>query len=125
MLDKLHKKLTNQLKSMNIDLDDFKEKRKYLVSAPVLGHMYLLIKIHKKNFPGRAVVSQIDDPTYKVCEILTGILNPLAQKGESFIENSFELKKHLSLLKIDERDIQASLARCYCTLPEHTDRESS
>ena len=90
-------------------MDDFKEKRKYLVSAPVLGHMYLLIKIHKKNFPGRAVVSQIDDPTYKVCEILTGILNPLAQKGESFIENSYELKKHLSLLKIDERDIQASL----------------
>ena len=78
------------------------------MSAPVLGHMYLLLKIHKKNFPGRAVVSQIDDPTYKVCEILTGILNPLAQKGESFIENSFELKKHLSLLKIDERDIQAS-----------------
>ena len=52
LLDKLHKKLTNQLKSMNIDLDDFKEKRKYLVSAPVLGHMYLLIKIHKKNFLG-------------------------------------------------------------------------
>jgi len=52
LLDKLHKKLTSQLKSMNIDLEDFKEKRKYLVSAPVLGHMYLLIKIHKKNFPG-------------------------------------------------------------------------
>ena len=90
ILDKLHKKLINQLKSMKIDVNDFKEKRKYLkiVSAPVLEHMYFLIKIHKKNFPGRAVVSQIDDPTYKMCKILIDILSPLAQKGLSYIENS-------------------------------------
>ena len=96
LLDKLHKKLLNQLRNMNIDMDDFKEKRKYLVSAPVLGHMYLLIKVHKKNFPGRAVVSQIDDPTYKICKILTDILNPLAEKGDSYIQNSDELKKALA-----------------------------
>ena len=48
---------------MKIDMDDFKEKRKYLVSAPVLGRMHLLIKVYKKNFPGRAVVSPIYDPT--------------------------------------------------------------
>ena len=83
-------KISNQLRSMDIDLDDFKEKRKYLVSAPMLGHMYLLIKVHKKNFPGRAVVSQVNDPTYKVCQILTNILNPLATSGQSYIENSFD-----------------------------------
>ena len=44
---------------MKIDMDDFKEKRKYLVSAPVLGHMYLLIKVHKTG------VSQIDNTAYK------------------------------------------------------------
>ena len=108
LLDKLHKKLLNQLKNMKIDMNDFKEKRKYLVSAPVLGHMYLLIKVHKKNFPGRAVVSQIDDPTYKICKILTDILNPLAEKGDSYIQNSYDLKKTLAGLKIDENDIQAS-----------------
>ena len=108
LLDKLHKKLINQLKSMSIDLDDFQEKRKYLVSAPVMGHMYLLIKVHKKNFPGRAGVSQIDDPTYKVCKILTDILNPIARSGESYVENSYELKKFLSTMKIDKHDIQAS-----------------
>ena len=101
LLDKLHKKLINQLKSMNIDLDDFQEKRKYLVSAPVMGHMYLLIKVHKKNFPGRAVVSQIDDPTYKVCKILTDILNPIARSGKSYIENSYELKKFLLIYNED------------------------
>ena len=59
LLDKLHKKIIGQLKAMGIDMDDFKEKRKYLVSAPMLGHRYLFIKVHKKNFPGRAVVSQV------------------------------------------------------------------
>ena len=108
LLDKLHKKLITQLKLMDIDMDDFKEKRRYLVSAPVLGHMYLLIKVHKKNFPGRAVVSQIDDPTYKVCKILTDILNPLTENGQSFIQNSFDLKKTLNILNIDKNDIQAS-----------------
>ena len=108
LLDKLHKKLLNQLRAMDIDMDDFKEKRKYLVSAPMLGHMYLLIKVHKKNFPGRAVVSQINDPTYKVCKILTDILNPLARSGQSYIENSYDLKVFLNNLHVEPNDIQAS-----------------
>ena len=108
LLDRLHKKLIKQLRIMEVDLDDFKEKRKYLVSAPVLGHMYLLIKVHKKNFPGRAVVSQIDDPTYKICKILTDILNPLAINGQSFVENSYDLKKTLAMIQVDKDDIQAS-----------------
>ena len=39
LLDTLHKKLFNQRRNMKIDMDDFKEKRKHRVSAPVLGHM--------------------------------------------------------------------------------------
>ena len=108
LLDRLHKKSIKQLRSLEVDLDDFKEKRKYLVSAPVLGHMYLLIKVHKKNFPGRAVVSQIDALTYKVCKILTDILNPLAINGQSFVENSYDLKKTLAMIQVDKDDIQAS-----------------
>ena len=102
LLDRLHKKLIKQLRIMEVDLDDFKEKRKYLVSAPVLGHMYLLIKVHKKNFLGRAVVSQIDDPTYKICTILIGILNPLAINGQSFAENSYDLDKTLAMIQVDK-----------------------
>ena len=49
LLDKLHKKLINQLKSMKIDINDLKEKRKYLVSAPVLGHMHILIKYTRRT----------------------------------------------------------------------------
>ena len=100
---------------MDIDMDDFKEERKYLVLAPMLGHMYLLIKVPKKNFPGRAVVSQINDPTYKICKILTDILNPLARSGQSYIENSYDLKN----LHIEPNDIQASfdVVALYLNIP--------
>jgi hypothetical protein len=100
LLDKLHKKIISQLKVMGIDMDDFKEKRKNLVSAPMLGHMYLLIKVHKKNFPGRAVVSQVNDPTYKVCKILTDRLNPLVKNGQSYVENAADLKMFLEKRQI-------------------------
>ena len=113
---------------MGIDLGDKKERYKYLSAAPVLANMYLLIKVHKNNFPGRAVVNQTDDPTYKICKILTDILNPLAIKSRSYIENSFELKKVLSSVSVDSKVIQAtfdvrSLAQAFrfrrhCKLPE-------
>ena len=44
----------------------------------------------------RAVVTgaQIDDSTYKICKILTDILNPIVCKGESYLENSSDLTVH-------------------------------
>ena len=66
ILRKLHKKLMNQLISMEIK--DFKEQRRYTITGPVMAAMALLIKVHKKNFPGRAVASQMNDPTYKICK---------------------------------------------------------
>ena len=48
---------------------DWKEQRRYTVTGPVMASMALLIKVHKKNFPGRAYVSQIDDPSYKICKV--------------------------------------------------------
>ena len=62
----------------------------------------------QEEFLGRAVVSQIDDPTYKICKILTDILNPLAINGQSFVENSYDLKKTLAMIQVDKDDIQAS-----------------
>ena len=78
-----------QLKSMG--LTDFKVRRKYLVTGPVMANIYLLIKVHKKNFPGRPVVSQVDVRTYNMCKELTRILKPLDESGQSFIKDSFAL----------------------------------
>ena len=100
LIDKIHKKLVKQLESMG--LTDFKDRREYLVTAPVMANIYLLIKVHKKNFPGRPVVSQIDDPTYNVCKELTRILNPLDESGQSFIKDSFALKDMLKEVEIQD-----------------------
>jgi len=70
--------------------------------------MALLIKVHKKNFPGRAYVSQIDDPSYKICAELTKILNPIDEKGESFIKDTYHFKEMLESVKVlDEYTIGA------------------
>ena len=56
-------KMQQQIDEGDHKLEKRKEKmllnklatQEYLISAPVLGHIYLLIKVHKKNFPGRTV----------------------------------------------------------------------
>ena len=45
LLDSIHQKLVAQLKSMG--LTEFKQRTPYLVTAPVMANMYLLIKVHK------------------------------------------------------------------------------
>ena len=74
-----------------------------------MANMYLLIKAHKNNCPGRAVVSQIDHPTFLMCKELTRILNPLDEVGDSFIKDSFHLKDMLRDIEIDEFCRLASL----------------
>ena len=91
ILTRLHRKLIAQLKSMGIE--DFKEQRKFTVTGPVMAFMALLIKVHKKNFPGRAYVSQIDDPSYNICKDLTNILNPLDESGASYIRDAYHVKE--------------------------------
>ena len=66
------------------------------MTGPVMALMALLIKVHKKNFPGRAYVLQIDDPSYKICKELTNILNPIDEKGESYIKDTYHFKEMLS-----------------------------
>jgi len=100
LLNKIHRKLVAQLKKMG--MTEFKDRRRFLVTAPVLANMYLLIKVHKKNFPGRAVVSQIDDPTYNICKELTKILQPISSAGKSYIKNTYALKAMLSDINLDE-----------------------
>jgi hypothetical protein len=73
-----------------------------------MASVYLLIKVHKHNFPGRAVVSQIDDPTYKMWKVLTDILNPLDESSASFVKDSFHMKELLSEVQILDHHILAS-----------------
>ena len=62
-------------------IKDFKEQRRFAVTGPVMASMALLVEVHKKNFPGRAYVSQIDDPSYQICKEPIDILNPIDERG--------------------------------------------
>ena len=55
-LRKIHQKLVALLKKMG-RLTEFKDRSPFLVTAPVIANMRVLIKVHKKNFPRQAVVS--------------------------------------------------------------------
>ena len=71
----------------------------------------LRIKNHKlkDNFQGRLVLNQIGDATYKLCKILTQILNPLDEKADSFLQNSKQVKYELENLQSDENCTIGSL----------------
>ena len=107
ILRKLHRKLMNQLLAMGIK--DFKDQRRYTVTGPVMASISLLIKVHKKKFPGRAYVSQIDDPSYKICKELTDIINPIDEKGKSFIRDTYHFKEMLGEVEVRDDDIIGSL----------------
>ena len=107
ILRRLHRRIVDQLIAMGID--DWKEQRRFTVTGPVMASMALLIKVHKKNFPGRAYVSQIDDPSYKICQELTRILNPIDEKGESFIQDTYHFKELLGNLEVRDDDLMGSL----------------
>ena len=103
----LHKRLMDQLIAMGIE--EYKDQRRYTVTGPVMASMALLIKVHKKNFPGRAYVSQIDDPSYNICKVLTDIINPIDESGRSFVRDTYHFKEMLSEVEVREDDIIGSL----------------
>ena len=107
ILRRLHKRLMDQLIAMGIE--EYKDQRRYTVTGPVMASMALLIKVHKKNFPGRAYVSQIDDPSYNICKVLTDIINPIDESGRSFVRDTYHFKEMLSEVEVREDDIIGSL----------------
>ena len=90
----------DQLIAMGIE--DFKDQRRYTITCPVMASMALLIKVHKKNFPGRAYVSQIDDPSYNICKVLTDIINPIDEKGRSFVHDTYHFQEMLSEVELND-----------------------
>ena len=64
LIQKAHKRLIDAFNKMM----KWQEYRKFTVTAPELPKLYIPIKTHKANFPGRPVLSQINDPTYNICK---------------------------------------------------------
>ena len=116
LIQRTHKRLIDAFNKMKMK---WQEYRKFTVTAPELPKLYIPIKTHKADFPGRPVLSQINDPTYNICKELTRILLPIAMKGRSFIKDSYSLQQKLKQLDIGDHLIQISydIHQLYPSIP--------
>ena len=52
------------------------------------GRFYLLPKIHKKNCPGRPLISDCNTPTEKISAFVDSQLKPLVSQIPSFVKDT-------------------------------------
>ena len=93
LIQRGHKRLVDAFNKMKMRWQRY---RKFKEPAPELPKIYMPIKTHEADFPGRPVLSQINDPTCNICKELTRILLPIAMKGRSFIKDSYSLQHKLN-----------------------------
>ena len=94
ILRHVRSRIIEEFKNMGLTEKQYKW---YLVTAAEIAKMYLPIRTHKPhdNFPGRPVINQTCDPTYKLCKELQRIIHPLALKAKSYIRDSRHFKQML------------------------------
>ena len=116
VIQRTHKRLIDAFNKMKMK---WQEYRKFTVTAPELPKLYIPIKTHKADFPGRPVLSQINDPTYNICKELTRILLPIPMKSRSFIKDSYSLRQKLKQLDVGDHLIQISydIRQLYPSIP--------
>ena len=81
---------------------------------------YLLPKIHKKNNPGRPIVSACDSPTEKISMYLDTFLQPLAQKTDSYIKDTTHFLQNLNKLGKINKDallVTIDVTSLYTNIP--------
>ena len=66
-----------------------------LEKSPRCAIFYLLPKIHKKETPGRPVVSNIACPTYNISKFLSGFFKPFVARSSSYIKDTTQLLQKL------------------------------
>ena len=112
--------ITNSLKEMlSNDLID-KETLEILKPVDVKpARFYLIPKIHKKNNPGRPVISSVNCHTSKLSKYVDHFIQPLAQKVKSYIRDTTdllnkikdlgELPKNSILVTMDVRSLYTNI----------------
>ena len=82
------KKFLKLWKSFGVFDDDFD----YNVEITILPRMYALIKVHKKGYPIRIVVSIVNSPLYSFDKWLSKLLSECIKKPAASVKNSYEIK---------------------------------
>lgn len=68
------------------------------------ARIYGLIKIHKKDFPARPIISACGSPGFKLAKFFTKILDETFPETGYHIKNSLEFKEKIDNLPLDTND---------------------
>ena len=71
-----------------------------LIDNPVVSRLYLLAKIHKKDVPGRPIISNVNCPTYQISKYLSEVLCPITEKQPTYIRDTKDLLHQIEDLEL-------------------------
>ena len=101
--DKIEKVVTELYEAKQI----MEKTYKYLIDGgnrtPIF---YMLPKVHKSkiNPPGRPIVSSVNSPTERISQLVDIVLQPFAQKGNSFIKDTPDFLDKTKNIRVTDND---------------------
>ncbi|XP_067017845.1 uncharacterized protein [Acropora muricata] len=96
IIDKLHR---------GKHIDDMAQ----ISSPPIIPVFYTLTKIHKPDPVGRPIISGCDGPTEKISSFVDTLLQPIAQKQQSYIKDTTDFISFIGNTKIGQDTILVAM----------------
>lgn len=116
-----HRRITNRLKELSqLGILPENAEKTMIHPQPRTSPFYLLPKIHKKDIPGRPIVSGIDCPTDKISHTVDMILRPLVKDIPSYIKDTrdfINLIQGIGHLHDDEYLVTIDVSSLYTNIP--------
>jgi hypothetical protein len=85
-----------------------KEYNHLVTSGSSIPVLYCTVKVHKRNFPLRPIVSMCNAPNYKLAGYLANMLNECRDKSASYIKDSFQFAENIKKMNIHQDEIMVS-----------------
>ena len=89
-------------------------------TSPFIPIFYTLTKIHKPKLVGRLIISGCEGPTERISSFVDRLLQPIAQRQKSYIEDSTDFINFVERTKIHQDTILVSMdvASLYTNIPQ-------
>ena len=95
-------------------------------NPPRIPIFYTLTKIHKTKPVGRPIISGCDGPTERISSFVDTLLQPIAQKQQSFIKDTTDFVNFIEKTKIGKDTILVSMdvSSLYTNIPQEEGTET-
>ena len=89
-------------------------------NPPRIPIFYTLTKIHKPTPVGRPIISGCDGPTEKLSAFIDKLLQPIAQKQQSYLKDTTDFINYLEKIKVPKNAILVSMdvTSLYTNIPQ-------